>query len=86
MKIIIFISLLLFNFSAYSCPKLSKPLNINSASKEKLVLLPGIGPKKAEAIIKFRKKRPFRHVVELTRIKGIGKKRYWRIKKLVTIE
>ncbi len=45
------------------------PLDLNSASKEELVAVPGIGPALAESIIA---RRPFRSVEELEKIKGIG--------------
>ncbi|CUV64966.1 putative DNA uptake protein [Sulfurovum sp. enrichment culture clone C5] len=43
--------------------------DINSASKEDLMKIKGIGEKKAIAIIKAR---PFKHMVELDNIKGVG--------------
>ena len=39
-----------------------------------LALLPGIGPAKAAEIVAYRKRRPFRTVDELVRIRGIGRK------------
>jgi competence protein ComEA len=55
-------------------------VNLNTAPPEVLGLLPGIGPAKAESILAYRKKHPFRTVDELVRIKGIGRKmvRAWR--------
>jgi hypothetical protein len=37
-------------------------------------MLPGIGPAKAQSILAYRKRRPFRTVDELVRIKGIGRR------------
>jgi competence protein ComEA len=56
-------------------------ININTADAGVLGLLPGIGPAKAAQIVASRKRRPFRTVDELVRIKGIGRKmvRRWRI-------
>lgn len=51
-----------------------KKLDINTASIQQLEDLPKIGPAKAKAIVDARNQRPFRSVVELTRVKGIGKK------------
>jgi competence protein ComEA len=49
-------------------------VNLNTAPPEILSLLPGIGPSKAQSILAYRKKHPFRTVDELVRIKGIGRK------------
>jgi competence protein ComEA len=50
-------------------------VNINSADKDQLVALPGIGPKAAEAIMAYRKENGnFKSVEELTKVKGIGDK------------
>jgi len=49
-------------------------INLNTAPAEVLSLLPGVGPAKAAAILTYRKRRPFRTVDELVRIKGIGRK------------
>jgi competence protein ComEA len=60
-------------------------VNINEASAEQLELLPGIGPSKAKAILDHRKAHPFKRVEELTRIKGIGKKTFARLRPLVSL-
>ena len=50
-------------------------LDINSASVEQLMALPGIGPKKASAIVEWRTcNGPFRRIEDLTAVKGIGEK------------
>jgi len=49
-------------------------VNINSARAEELMLLPRIGEGKAQRIIEFRAKTPFKTVNELARVKGIGLK------------
>jgi comEA protein len=52
-----------------------KNVDINSADKEQLVALPGIGPKTAEAIMTYRKENGnFKSVEELTKVKGVGDK------------
>ena len=48
-------------------------LNLNTASQEQLVLLPGVGESRARAIMALRKQRGgFKKVDELTDVKGIG--------------
>jgi competence protein ComEA len=49
-------------------------VNLNTAAPELLELLPGIGPAKVRDILSYRRRRPFRTVDELVRIKGIGRK------------
>jgi competence protein ComEA len=55
-------------------------INLNTAPPEVLSLLPGVGPAKAAAILTYRKRRPFRTVDELVRIKGIGRKMVRRLR------
>jgi competence ComEA-like helix-hairpin-helix protein len=55
-------------------------VNLNTAPPEVLALLPGIGPAKAVAILAYRKRRPFRTVDELVRIKGLGRKMVRRLR------
>ncbi|NLZ18008.1 MAG: helix-hairpin-helix domain-containing protein [Desulfobulbaceae bacterium] len=50
-------------------------VNINTATVQELTTLPGIGPAKAEAIIKHREANgPFKTVDELGNVKGVGPK------------
>lgn len=51
-------------------------IDIRSASKEELMLLPGIGAKRAEDIIAQREKQAFSSVRELMLIKGVGEKTF----------
>lgn len=55
-------------------------LDLNHASAEELTQLPGIGPKRAEAIVARRKQRPFTRVTQLLEVKGIGKRTLERLR------
>lgn len=60
-------------------------ININSASKEELTLLPGIGEVYAERIILYREDHgPFTAPEELLQISGIGERRLEQIKPYIT--
>jgi len=61
-------------------------VNLNSATKDELVALPGIGPSKAQAIIDYRTQNgPFRSVDEIRKVRGIGEKLFQQIKPELTI-
>ncbi|MBQ4831744.1 helix-hairpin-helix domain-containing protein [Pseudoalteromonas sp. MMG010] len=50
-------------------------VNINTASVDELVMLPGIGKKKAQMLIDFREKNgEFTDIQQITDIKGFGTK------------
>lgn len=58
-------------------------VNINSAPKEKLDALPGIGPVKAQAIIDGR---PYAKPEDVMKVKGIKQGEYNKIKDLITVK
>jgi len=60
-------------------------ININEASPDLLVKLPGIGPSRAEAIIAERKKRRFRRIEDIIRVPGIGRKTFGRIRHSIRV-
>ena len=49
-------------------------VDINTASKDELMSIKGIGDKKAEGILNLREKSCFTNIEELTKVKWIGKK------------
>lgn len=58
-------------------------VNINTATKEKLSALPGIGPTKAQAIIDGR---PYAKPEDIMKVRGIKKGTYDRLKDLITVQ
>ncbi|MCT8139654.1 helix-hairpin-helix domain-containing protein [Anaerobacillus sp. CMMVII] len=55
--------------------KSSEKINVNVASNDELQKIPGIGPAKAAAIIKYREENgKFNSIGELTNVSGIGQK------------
>jgi len=62
-------------------------VNINTADKEALSSLSGVGPVTAGRIIEYREKNgPFKNIDEITKIKGIGEKTFEKMKDLITVE
>jgi competence protein ComEA len=56
-------------------------VNINTADKDLLTQLPGIGPVTADIIIQYRKDNgQFNSIDELTKVKGIGNKTLEKLK------
>ncbi|MBZ5544506.1 MAG: helix-hairpin-helix domain-containing protein [Acidobacteriia bacterium] len=56
-------------------------MDINQASEADFAKLPGIGPKLARRIVAFREKHgPFRRVEDLLAIRGIGHKKWRKIR------
>jgi competence ComEA-like helix-hairpin-helix protein len=61
-------------------------IDLNRATAAELELLPGIGPMAAERIVAFRAQiGGYRHVEELSRVKGIGEKTLARLRPLVFV-
>ncbi len=61
-------------------------ININTANKDMLTSIPGVGSKMADKIIKYRQEHPFNSIDELLNITGIGKKKFEEIKLYITTD
>jgi len=59
-------------------------VDINNASKEELMILKGLGDKKAAAVLDYRKEHCFKTVESMTEVKGIGPKFVEKNKKNLT--
>lgn len=73
--------------SATASPSASGVVDVNTAGEEQLVLLPGIGPTKARAILAARQRMGrFRRVEDLLRVRGIGRATLRRIRNMVSLQ
>jgi competence protein ComEA len=69
-----------FSLSAYAT------VDLNAASSAELQTVKGIGPKKADAIIEYRKKNgQFKSVNDLDKVPGFGKATVEKVKKDITV-
>ena len=60
-------------------------INLNTATIEQLMTLPGIGQKTAALIVEYRSKSGgFKKIEELMNVKGIGEKSFLKIRPLVS--
>lgn len=71
--------------NTYAAQQVNGVVNINSATKAQLVLVPGIGEAKAQAIIDQRKAKPFAAKSDLLAIKGIGEKMLSKISPYISL-
>ncbi|MGE0399211.1 MAG: ComEA family DNA-binding protein [Kofleriaceae bacterium] len=61
-------------------------LNLNTATEQQLMMLPSVGPSKAERIVTWRKKNGgFKRTADLRRVKGFGYKTYKKLEPLLAI-
>ncbi len=63
----------------------STKININTASLEELMTLPGIGEAKAKDIIKYREKQKFKTIEDIKEVQGIGDSLFAKIKENITV-
>jgi competence protein ComEA len=81
-----FLALAALLFAFQLAPVAVAAVNVNTATKDELVGLPGIGPAKAQAIVDYRNQHgPFRSVDELRKVKGIGEKLFLQIRSEVAV-
>ncbi|ASM38204.1 MAG: helix-hairpin-helix domain-containing protein [Campylobacter sputorum] len=58
------------------CTYVFGAIDLNTASKDELMTLKGVGESKAEAIIEYRKANKFNSIEDIKKVKGIGDKIY----------
>ena len=67
--------------------ELTGKINLNTATEEQLMLLPAVGPAKADRIVAWRKKNgAFKRPADLRRVKGFGYKTFKRLEPFLDIK
>lgn len=61
-------------------------ININTATIEELDTLPGVGPAIAKRIVEFRSTQPFTKPEDIMLVKGIGKKKFAKMRERIAVE
>lgn len=62
-------------------------INVNKSTQEQLMMLPGIGEKTAKNIVAYRQANgPFRSIDDLSKVKGISKKKLNKLRPNLTLD
>src|SRR6516165_6400453 len=79
-RLVLLLATLLFSAFALAA------VNINTATKEELDALPGIGPVKAQAIVDYRKANgPFKTPEDIMKVSGIKEGEFSKLKGLISV-
>ena len=68
------------NTNANETGEMQKQVDLNRASKEELMTLPGVGEKTADKIIEYRQTFQFKSIEDIKNIDGIGDKKFEKLK------
>lgn len=61
-------------------------VNLNAATREQLMQLPGVGPATADKIIEQRAVQPFRRPEDVMRVRGIGVKKFEKMRPYLMVQ
>jgi competence protein ComEA len=70
----------------FAAPLLEGKLNLNTADRAQLMMLPGVGPATADKVMAYRNHRRFTRPAHIMRIKGIGKKTFARLRPYLAVD
>lgn len=65
---------------------INEKIDINTASKEELMSIKGIGAKTADNIISYRENTPFTNIEDIKNVKNIGEKNYIKIEPYIMVK
>ncbi len=68
-----------------SAKELTGVININTASVQQLVILPGIGESIAQRIVEYRAQKAFKRPEDLRAVKGIGEQKYKKLSRFISV-
>jgi competence protein ComEA len=68
-------------------PKINGVVNINTANAVQIAVIPGLGEKKSQSVVKFREKNgSYSRIEDIKKVQGIGDNLFEKIKVYLTVK